>query len=74
MYIHTYIYICIDMGGSVAILAQGRTLLEPWLKGCGSCAGWQSVIDILTQVCAVSSLAPHWHCFFMECLPTASVW
>ena len=73
IYMYACMYICIythvyvrSHFGSVAILAQ----VGAWHQ-LGQVA--KSVIDILTQVCAASGLAPHWHCFFMECLPTASV-
>ena len=51
---------------SVAILAQ----VGAWHQ-LGQVA--KSVIDILTQVRAASSLASQWRCFFMGC-PAAFVW
>ena len=59
-------FMCIYIYRSVAILAQVGAWhqLDQVAK---------SVIDILTQVCAVSSLTAKWHCFFMGC-PAAFVW
>ena len=66
-----YIYVCI-YSFAVAILAQGRDLAATLCRGLGVSA-CQHSMTVLTQVCAASSLALQWHCFFMECLP-AFVW